>query len=113
LWYHGFGHIPRCESDQKEDFLMPFRIEVYDGGQWIVKAEGEKAKALVEALGAVVIDLRAILETEGAKEVGAILEREGEIITLISSLADAYPEACKAEGHRVVLARAIFLPLTS
>jgi hypothetical protein len=77
---------------------MPHRVEVYDDGQWIVKAEGQKAKALTDALGTALIDLRAVLD------------RGGEVVTLRSTREDANLVASEGEGRRVVLARVILPP---
>lgn len=79
---------------------MTHAVDILDPatGEWITKAEGEKARPLVEPFR-LLIDTHAIVEFKG------VINETGEVIKLVSAVLDPGELNQQEEGRRVVLAR--------
>jgi hypothetical protein len=86
---------------------MSYTIDIKDPDtdEWITKAEGETARALIEALRDDVVDLHALVEYEG----NAVIDQTGEIVRLVSPLDEPGDQGLQ-DGHRVVPAMVTMTP---
>jgi hypothetical protein len=85
---------------------VSYRIQIYEGGEWIIRAEGPGAEPLINGLG--VIPLLKLLEDGGRVyelDLRAVVGQDGEIVCLSPSERAAAEMVSGEEGRRVVPAR--------
>ena len=85
---------------------MSFRIAIFDGGEWLTRAEGREAESLIRGLDTFkVLQHLADGTPLSAADFRAVISPTGEIHYLGTTEAAAAQMIQPDDGHRIVPAR--------